>query len=105
MLKFELENRFDFTLMAAFRSIDRYNVGRIDSINLGTFLRSNGFNPTEMELLAIIRRIDTDGDACIDFNELSEYLRSIGPPMRGTVDPTPTKQSVTKSVRFEQAPN
>jgi hypothetical protein len=28
-----------------------------------------------MDLLAIIRRIDTDGDACLIFEEFAEYLR------------------------------
>ena len=76
VLKRELECRYDFTPLAAFRSIDRYNIGRIDSLNLGTFLRASSYNPSEIELLAIIRRIDTDGDACLDFNEFAEFLRS-----------------------------
>jgi len=40
LLKREVEMRFDFTPLAAYRSIDRYNVGRVDTINLGTFLRA-----------------------------------------------------------------
>lgn len=31
-----------------------------------------------MELLAIIRRVDTNGDACLDFNEFAEYLKCAG---------------------------
>lgn len=69
MLKRELQTRYDYNPLAAFRSIDRYNIGRIDTVNLGTFLRANGHNAAEIELLAIIRRLDTDGDACLDFNE------------------------------------
>jgi len=30
-----------------------------------------------MELIAIIRRIDTDGDATIDYPELAEFLRPL----------------------------
>jgi Ca2+-binding EF-hand superfamily protein len=41
---------------------------------LGTFLRACGHNPSEMGILAIIRRVDTDGDACVNFNEFSEFL-------------------------------
>ena len=34
---------------------------------MGQFLRANNYNAPEIELLAIIRRIDTDGDACLVF--------------------------------------
>jgi hypothetical protein len=34
MLKRELDTRFDFTPLAAFRAIDRLNLGRIDALNL-----------------------------------------------------------------------
>lgn len=49
--------------MSSFRSVDRLNSGLISTVNLGAFLRDNGHFATEAELLAIIRRIDTDGDA------------------------------------------
>lgn len=39
ILKRELESRYDFSSLAAYRSIDRYNDGRIQTFNLGTFLR------------------------------------------------------------------
>ena len=68
--------RFDYTPLAAFRSIDRYNVGKIDTISLGAYLRANGHHSSEIELLAIIRRIDTDGDACLSFNEFAEFMRT-----------------------------
>jgi len=38
-LKRELQVLFDYVHMAAFRSIDRFNSGRIDTVNLGAFLR------------------------------------------------------------------
>lgn len=74
ILKRDLVVRFDYTPLAAFRSIDRYAVGRIDTINLGTFLRNNNSSPSEAQLLAIIRRVDTDGDAALCFNEFAEYM-------------------------------
>lgn len=40
VLKRETEMRYDYTQLSAFRSIDRYNVGRIDTVNLGTFIRA-----------------------------------------------------------------
>ncbi len=65
ILKGDLEVRYDYSAYAAYRSIDKYNDGRISTLNLGTFLRSTGHYATERELLTIIRRIDTDGDATL----------------------------------------
>merc|ERR1712166_1184691 len=71
----ELERNYDYSSFAAFRSVDRYNSGRIDSVNTGSFLRANGHYASEMELIAIIRRMDTDGDASVNFTEFSEFVR------------------------------
>ena len=77
-LRHECEVRYDYNLGAAFRSVDKYNDGRIDTFNLGAFLRSQGHYATEKELLSIIRRIDTDGDARLSFPEFSEFMRPVG---------------------------
>ena len=82
ILKRELELRYDFSSLAAYRSIDRYNDGRINTFNMGTFLRSCGHYASETELLAIVRRIDTDGDAQLSYSEFGEYIRSTNPPIR-----------------------
>jgi len=74
-LKRELELQYDYSPFAAFRSVDRYNSGRIDTVNAGSFLRQQGHYASEMELLAIIRRIDTDGDAIINYSEFAEFVR------------------------------
>lgn len=42
-------------------------------------MRSLGHYATEMELLAIIRRIDTDGDCEITMPEFSEFMTPLGP--------------------------
>ena len=39
VLKRELEVQYDYSPYAAFRSVDRYNSGRIDTVNAGSFLR------------------------------------------------------------------
>ena len=82
ILKRELEIRYDFSSLAAYRSIDRYNDGRIQTFNMGTFLRSCGHYASETELLAIVRRIDTDGDASLSYTEFADYIRSTNPPIR-----------------------
>lgn len=88
VLKREVEIRYDFSSLAAYRSIDRYNDGRINTFNLGTFLRSVGHYASETELLAIVRRIDTDGDAQLSYSEFAEFIRSTCPPSRSALEAT-----------------
>jgi hypothetical protein len=88
-LKRELEVQYDYSPFAAFRSVDRYNSGLITSVNLGAFLRQNGHFSSEMELLAIIRRVDTDGDASVDYNEFAEFVRPLAPVARPVLAPMP----------------
>lgn len=86
ILKSDLEVRYDFTTYAAYRSVDKYNDGCINSFNLGSFLRSCGTYATERELLTIVRRIDTDGDARLNYSEFAEFLRSANPPARQVLE-------------------
>lgn len=79
-LKRDLEIGLDYTAVAAFRSVDRYNSGLVTTVNLGAFLRDQGHWASETELLAIVRRIDTDGDASIDLREWSEFMRPAAAP-------------------------
>ena len=78
-LKRDLEIRYDYSLLAAYRSIDKYNDGRIDTFNLGSFLRACGHYASEHELLQIVRRIDTDGDGRLNYTEFSNFVRSSYP--------------------------
>ena len=82
ILKSSLSVRYDFSPMAAFRAVDKYNAGRIDTFSTGNFLRTQGHYATETELLAIVRRIDTDGDAKLDYSEFAEFLSSSYQPSR-----------------------
>lgn len=93
ILKRELEVQYDYSPFAAFRSIDRYNSGRMDTVNAGAFLRQNGHYASEMELLAIIRRIDTDGDACVTYSEFAEFVRPAIPAPRMVPSPPPRATS------------
>ena len=78
--KRDLELGLDYTATAAFRSVDRYASGLVTTVNLGAFLRDQGHWASETELLAIIRRIDTDGDASVDLRELADFLRPAAAP-------------------------
>ena len=75
ILKRELEVRYDYSTYAAFKSIDRHSEGHINTYNLGQFLKANGHYAVERELLAIIRRVDTDGDAKLSYSEFSDFIR------------------------------
>lgn len=86
ILKRDLEVRYDYSALSAWRAVDKYNDGRIDTFNLGTFLRGCGHYATETELLAIVRRVDTDGDARLSYSEFSEFLRSSNPPSRSVLE-------------------
>ena len=86
-MKRECEAQYDYTPFAAFRSVDRFNGGRIDTVNLGDFLRRNACYSTDMELLAMVRRIDTDGDANITYSEFAEFIRPIIPFPRPPAPP------------------
>jgi Ca2+-binding EF-hand superfamily protein len=48
---------------------------------MGAFFLSCGHYSTERELLAILRRIDTDGDARLSFAEFSEFMTIDGGPV------------------------
>lgn len=79
ILKGDLEVRYDYSSYAAFRAIDKYNEGNINTFNLSTFLKNNGHYASEKELLAIIRRIDTDGDAKLSYSEFADFIRAQEP--------------------------
>lgn len=96
--------QYDYSPFAAFRSIDRYNSGRVDTVNLGAFLRQNGHYASEMELLAIIRRIDTDGDAAVIYNEFAEFVRPAVPSPRPITAPYSPPPRATSGYRGNSSP-
>jgi calmodulin len=53
----------------AFALYDKDKDGRINTKELGAFMRSIGQNPTEQELQDIINEVDADGDGDIGFRE------------------------------------
>lgn len=102
-LKRELEVQYDYSPYAAFRSVDRYNSGRIDQVSCGSFLRQNGHFSSEMELLAIVRRIDTDGDAILLYSEWADFLRPSSPaprPYTPPSRPSPPAPRQSSGVRY-----
>jgi len=75
-LKRTLEQSYDFKISGAFKSVDDWNYGYLDKQNLKRFLRQTGYLASKLELISIIRRFDTDGDAKINLEEFQEGVRS-----------------------------
>ena len=72
----DMESRPDYSAFAAFRTIDRYNEGSITVANLQDFFRQFGNYLVETEVFAVIRRIDTDGDAKLSFEDFADFFRT-----------------------------
>jgi len=75
-MKRQLENAYDFSFKKALNAIDDWSYGYVDKTNLKRFLRSMGHVSTKKELVAILRRLDLDGDAKINFSEFETGMKS-----------------------------
>ncbi|XP_020627191.1 neo-calmodulin-like isoform X2 [Orbicella faveolata] len=58
----------------AFSLFDRDENGIITTRELGSIMRSLGFNPTEEELQTMINEVDYDGNGVIDFPEFVKLM-------------------------------
>ena len=65
-------------------------------------MRSCGHYATETELLAIIRRIDTDGDAKLSYAEFAEFLRTSNPPSRSIVEEAEQAERANSAERYRR---
>ena len=105
-LRDSLSRRYDYNIYSAFRTVDRYNDGFITSTNLNILLRNNRYYLTERELLCIVRRIDTDGDAKVSYEEFSDFLRTeyiVDRPIEIQNELRARSQSEAKRPRFENS--
>ncbi|CDW75672.1 ef hand family protein [Stylonychia lemnae] len=75
-LRQDLALSYDFSTYAAFRTVDRYNYGAIDADSLKTFYKLNNKFLSDKESIAIVRRIDTDGDSKISYSEFSDFINN-----------------------------
>lgn len=76
MLVKDIEQQPDFSTYAAFRTVDRFGEGSVHVANLQDFFRGFGCYLVDTEVFAVIRRIDTDGDARLSYEEFAEFLSS-----------------------------
>lgn len=63
-------------MRAAFKAVDDWNYNYIDKQNLKRFLRSMGHLASKAEIVAILRRLDLDGDAKINLTEFGEAIKT-----------------------------
>ena len=75
-LKRSLDQRYDFSVGAAFKSIDDWNYGYLDKANIKRFLRQTGHIASKNEIISIIRRFDTDGDAKVNLEEFTDGMKT-----------------------------
>ncbi len=66
-MKRDLENCRDFDVTCVFQEVDELGIGYLDERNLKLFLRKMGHFVKTEELVAILRRLDLDGDTRITF--------------------------------------
>ena len=72
----ELEYQPDYSPQAVFACLDKFNLGKVGDVDIQDFLRQFGGRLIDREIFAIIRRIDTDGDAKIGFGEFADFFCS-----------------------------
>ncbi len=83
----ELALRYDWSARAAFETVDSLRDYTLNHRNIQSFLRLNGFIATDGEVIAIIRRIDSDGNNTVSFDEFADATRT-SVPSASVVVPT-----------------
>jgi len=104
-LKRELEIRYDFSPYAAFKTLDRYNEGAVNTNNLSLFLRNQGHCPTEREVLSIIRRMDTSCAAAVSYTDFADFMRGHGSADLSSSDRTITRARSAGRNSFSDSPS
>ena len=75
-LKQELESIKGYAKEACYYTIDDCRIGAIHKKNLERFFNSQRRKTSEMDYMAIIRRIDLDADSKIKLEEFCEAIRA-----------------------------
>lgn len=92
----------------AFKAIDEHSFRFINHANLKSFLRKMGHQPVRKEIVAILRRLDLDGDSKITYQELSEGLKPVSPEIlpqnlrEQAIDKSPLKTMKKEGIRGEE---
>lgn len=67
------------TVEDIFKSIDGNANGEFTMDELAEFLKNAGYDATPEEIVAVIRRLDTDGSQTISLLEFSKYMKLLSP--------------------------
>ena len=89
--------RYDWSTRAAFETVDSLREYHLNHRNIQSFLRINGYIATDGEVIAMIRRIDSDGDNRITLDEFNDGLRPAVPV------PSPIPASTTSYEESKRA--
>ena len=73
-LKKSVCSRPDFSAISAFRAVDVDRLNFLNVYEIQDFLRRNGYSATMQDLDGIIRRMDTDCDSRISYEEFAVYI-------------------------------
>lgn len=74
-VKTELNARYDWNIRAVFEAVDMYGEGVLTPDAIRRYMKVNGYTPTENEVDAIIRRLDSNCDFLLSFNEFIEAFK------------------------------
>mmetsp|Transcript_32612 Transcript_32612/g.29476 ORF Transcript_32612/g.29476 Transcript_32612/m.29476 type:complete len:242 (+) Transcript_32612:41-766(+) len=78
LLKDDLQLRYDYSPLEAFRLIDEERLGYLDLDSLYIFLKRNKIMTSESDILSLLRRTDKDGDGKLSYAEFVEAMSPIG---------------------------
>ena len=92
--KKDLGVRYDFRVLDAFRAVDRLATRRFSREDVRDFCRRNGDLLYELDLDAVIRRLDTDSDERISYLEFCEAVLPAG---AASYEPAATSSSLNRS--------
>lgn len=77
LLKKALHSNPDFCCKAAFNILDSQKQGYLSHPQLYSFIKSQGIEASNEELIAIVRRIDSSGDGMLQFHEFKTLCEPI----------------------------
>lgn len=79
LLKEDLALRYDFNLLDAYKLIDEDRTGAVDLDAIYIFLKRNHIVTSESDILALLRRADTDNDGKLTYSEFADAITPADP--------------------------
>jgi Ca2+-binding EF-hand superfamily protein len=100
LLKEDLNMRYDYNNLEAFKLIDQDRLGVINFESFYLFMKRNSIFVTESDYLSLLRRTDRDDDGRISYSEFVEAMTTLSPI---TTSQSPLKESGLRSSRINQS--